>query len=143
MIEIDGFQHSGSGTIVRYSAALAAFSYRDLHLINIRAKKEKPGLRAQHLKALEALGEITQGTLEDGHMGSAEIYFKSGRIIRGGEYEWNIGTAGSTTIMAVSILPVAAFADRSAAFKIAGGLFQDSPRRHIIWSSPCCLCFRK
>jgi RNA 3'-terminal phosphate cyclase (ATP) len=125
MIEIDGSQYSGSGTIVRYSAALTALKHEELRLINIRAKRDKPGLRPQHLKALTALKEVTQGSLEGAKVGSSEILFRPGEIVRGGNYIWDIGTAGSTTMMAFSLLPIAAFACESSVFQIAGGLFQD------------------
>lgn len=125
MIDIDGAQHSASGTIVRYSAALAALSHAKLHLTSIRAKREKPGLRPQHLKALQALGELTYGSLEGAHVGSQEILFQPGKTIRGGQYHWDIGTAGSTTMLAFTLLPVAAFASEPSVIQLAGGLFQD------------------
>ncbi|MFQ5851204.1 MAG: RNA 3'-terminal phosphate cyclase [Candidatus Binatia bacterium] len=125
MIEIDGAQHSGSGTIVRYSAALAALRHTQLCLTNIRAKREKPGLRPQHLRALEALRELTQGSLEGIRVGAQEIFFQPGQTIQGGQYIWDIGTAGSTTMLAFTLLPVAAFACEPSVFQIAGGLFQD------------------
>ena len=49
MIHIDGGQKSGSGTIVRFAVGLATLLGEELHLTNIRAKREKPGLRPQHL----------------------------------------------------------------------------------------------
>jgi RNA 3'-terminal phosphate cyclase len=62
MISVDGAQKSGGGTIVRFAVALAALLNDELHLTNIRAKREKPGLRPQHPQAVEALGEIFRGT---------------------------------------------------------------------------------
>ena len=125
MIHIDGSQKSGSGTIVRFAVGLATLLDEELHLTNIRAKREKPGLRPQHLKAVEALQQICRGTLDGGEVGSNEIRFKPGGGVKGGDYEWNIGTAGSTTLLAMTLLPAACFSRGAVSFRISGGLFQD------------------
>jgi len=125
MLEIDGSQKSGSGTIVRDAVPFSALVGKELFLKNIRAKRDKPGLRAQHLKGIEASAQICQGQLEGSKIGSREIRFKPGEVIGGGEFDWNIGTAGSTTMVALSVIPLALFADRPSSYKITGGLFQD------------------
>ena len=124
-MHIDGSQKSGSGTIVRFAVGLATLLGEELHLINIRAKREKPGLRPQHLKSIQALQQICHGTLSGGEIGSSEIRFKPGGEVKGGYYEWDIGTAGSTTLLAMTLLPAACFATGAMSFKISGGLFQD------------------
>lgn len=124
-MEIDGSQKSGSGTIVRDAVPFAILRRENLHLFNIRARRDKPGLRAQHLTAVEACAGICQGRLEGAEVGSREIRFFPGEGIRGGTYRWDIGTAGSTTMLALSILPLALFADSPVRFRIVGGLFQD------------------
>ena len=125
MLQIDGAQKSGSGTIVRFAVGLAALLGEQLHLTNIRAKREKPGLRPQHLKALQALQQICHGSLDGGEIGSGEIWFKPGGEVKGGHYEWDIGTAGSTTLLAMTLLPAACFSSGAISFNISGGLFQD------------------
>ncbi len=125
MIYVDGAQKSGSGTIVRFATGLATLLGEELHLTNIRAKREKPGLRPQHLKAIQALKQICQGSLNGGEVGSKEIRFKPGGEVKGGYYEWDIGTAGSTTLLAMTLLPLACFSRGAMNFKICGGLFQD------------------
>ena len=125
MIHIDGAQKSGSGTIVRIAVGLATLLGEELHLTNIRAKREKPGLRPQHLKAVEALAETCQGTLEGAEIGAKEIRFRPGGEVKSGNYEWEIGTAGSTTLLAMTLLPAACFARAAMSFRICGGLFQD------------------
>ena len=125
MICVDGAQKSGSGTIVRFAVGLATLLGEELHLTNIRARREKPGLRPQHLKAIQALQQICQGSLDGGEIGSEEIRFSPGGKIKSGSYEWNIGTAGSTTLLALTLLPVACFSTGAMSFKISGGLFQD------------------
>ena len=125
MIYVDGAQKSGSGTIVRFAIGLATLLGEELHLTNIRAKRDKPGLRPQHLKAVQAMQQICQGSLDGGEVGSKEIRFKPGGRLKGGSYEWDIGTAGSTTLLAMTLLPAACFSTGAMSFKISGGLFQD------------------
>ncbi|RMG68103.1 MAG: RNA 3'-phosphate cyclase [Calditrichaeota bacterium] len=125
MITIDGAQKSGSGTIVRDAVPLAALTGRALHLINIRARRRPSGLRPQHLQAVRACAEMCEGGLKGDRVGSREIWFTPGRRIRGGYYRWDIGTAGSATMLAMCVLPLALFADAPVTLSIRGGLFQD------------------
>ncbi len=125
VIHIDGSTYSGSGTILRYSAALATLQGQPLHLTHIRAKRDKPGLRPQHLEALRACCMLSKGHLEGDEVGSQEIYYFPGKGLRGGSFSWDIGTAGSTTMLAFTVLPLALFADKESSFSIVGGLFQD------------------
>ena len=125
MITIDGAAKSGSGTIVRYSIALASLLGKGIKIENIRAKREKPGLRAQHLKVIQACQEMCHSTVSNAVIGSREITYVPKERFKGGEYHWNIGTAGSTTMFAQALLPLACFAERPSKFRLEGGLFQD------------------
>jgi RNA 3'-terminal phosphate cyclase (ATP) len=125
MITIDGGAKSGSGTIVRYSVALASLLGEEIKIENIRAGRDKAGLRAQHLKVLQACQEMCHGVVKNASVGSKEITYKPGEKFNGGEYSWDIGTAGSTTMMAQTLLPLACFARKPSKFRLEGGLFQD------------------
>lgn len=125
MITIDGGAKAGSGTIVRYAVALASLLGEEIKIENIRARREKPGLRAQHLKVVQACQEMCQGQVENAVVGSKEITYRPRQRFKGGEYSWDIGTAGSTTMMAQTLLPLACFARKPSRFRLEGGLFQD------------------
>ena len=125
MITIDGGTKSGSGTIVRYSVALASLLATEIKIQNIRQRRDKPGLRAQHLKAIQACAEMCHGVVENAAVGSKEITYIPRERFNGGEYEWDIGTAGSTTMFAQALLPLACFAEKPSKFRLEGGLFQD------------------
>ncbi len=125
MITIDGGARSGSGTIVRYSVALASLLGKEIRIQNIRARRERPGLRAQHLKAIQACQEMCHDAASDAAVGSKEISYAPKERFMGGEYHWDIGTAGSTTMMAQTLLPLACFAGKASKFRLEGGLFQD------------------
>jgi RNA 3'-terminal phosphate cyclase (ATP) len=125
MLHLDGSSFSGSGTIVRFGVALAALAGQEVHLTHIRARRDPPGLRPQHLRAVKAVAQLCQGTLAGGTIGSQELTFHPGRLPQAGHFAWDIGTAGSTTMLALALLPVAAFAQGPHTFHLTGGLFQD------------------
>ncbi len=125
MIQIDGSKKSGSGTILRYSMALASLLGEELEMTNIRASRKKPGLRPQHLKSVIACSEMTRGSVEGAVVDSSRIRYRPGPGSNATRYCWDIGTAGSTTMLAFSILPLAVFSPGPLHFRISGGLFQD------------------
>lgn len=126
MIEIDGSIHSGSGTILRYGVALATLVGEPLHMTKIRAKREKPGLRPQHLQAIQACSTLSGGEMSGAEVGSQELIYRPGKSLQpGGEFEWDIGTAGSTTMMGFTLIPLALFGKKRFCFTFMGGLFQD------------------
>ncbi len=125
MKTIDGSHKSGSGTFVRDVIPFCALAGEPVRIVNIRAKREKPGLRPQHLKAIEAATQMCGGKLSGAYVGSGEVHFTPGKNISGGFYRWDIGTAGSACLLALCILPLALYADNRCEFDITGGLFQD------------------
>jgi RNA 3'-terminal phosphate cyclase (ATP) len=137
MIDIDGSLHSGSGTIVRQAAAYAALTGQPVRIRNARARRQRPGLRPQHLRAIQAIRDLVGGSLNGAEVGSRSFVFRPGNAEPTGRYAWDIGTAGSATMLALSVLPVLAFRGRGAEAEIRGGLFQDfAPSafhlRHVI-----------
>jgi len=125
VVTIDGAQMSGSGTIVRYTVALAALCGEPVRIINARQRRRKPGLRPQHVTGVHACAELCGATVEGVEVGSRTFDFIPGSDIRGGSFAWDIGTAGSATMLALSVLPVACFAPAPVQARITGGLFQD------------------
>jgi RNA 3'-terminal phosphate cyclase (ATP) len=125
VIEIDGSLHSGSGVIVRQAVAYAALTGQPIRVRNARARRRHPGLRAQHVRAIQAMADLVGGTVEGVEVGSGSFAFRPGEAEPGGRYEWDIGTAGSATMLALAVLPVMAVRGREAEAEIRGGLFQD------------------
>lgn len=126
MITIDGAQKSGSGTIVRYAVALAALLRQPVRVVNARRQRRTPGLRQQHVTSIQACAALSGADTDGVSVGSQTFTFAPGSKIAGGAYAWDIGTAGSTTMLALSVLPVACFADGPVRARITGGVVQDS-----------------
>lgn len=125
MLAVDGSRFSGSGAVVRQAVAFSALTGQPIRVMNVRAKREKPGLRAQHLRVIEAVAELVNGQTEGLVQGSREFVFRPGSLKVGRSYCWDIGSAGSTTMLALGILPVLAFAESPVMVELRGGLFQD------------------
>lgn len=124
-IELDGARYSGSGMIVRSAAGYAALVRRPLHVRNARLNRSPPGLRPQHVRAIEAIAECVGGTVEGATVGSLEYRLLPGVPPRERAFVWDIGSAGSTTLLALAVLPVLAFAEGASVAEIRGGVFQD------------------
>ena len=125
VLEIDGSRYSGSGAIVRQAIAFAALTGNALHITNIRVRRPKPGLRRQHVQVVEAIRQIVGGVGDGVTHGSREIVFCPGKPSSSQHYTWDIGSAGSTTSLAIAVLPVLAFGPYPVSVELRGGLFQD------------------
>lgn len=119
-IVIDGSLGEGGGQVLRTSLALAALLNRPLEIRNIRANRRKPGLRPQHLAAVRAAAAITGADLFGDHLDSTSLLFAP-RTIRSGRYRFAIGTAGSVTLLAATVLPPLLFAAGPSTVVVEGG----------------------
>jgi len=120
MIEIDGSQKSGSGTILRLSIALAAILREPLHIYNIRHNRPKPGLRPQHLEAVLTAARLCEAELKGVELNSKELWFKP-KEVRGGKVEAEIGTAGSIPMLLMTVLPICLFAEKTVELHVFKG----------------------
>ena len=109
MLEIDGSQKSGSGTILRLAVALATIRGVPLHITNIRQNRPQPGLKPQHLESVLTVAKLCSADLEGAQLNSRELWFKP-RAILGGRVEAEIGTAGSIPMLFMTALPICLFA---------------------------------
>lgn len=120
LLEIDGSQKSGSGTILRLSVALASIIQEPLHIYNIRQKRPQPGLRPQHLEAVLTAGKICNAQIEGAKIGSKELWYRPNEI-SGGEIRAEIGTAGSIPMLLMTVLPLCIFAKQHVCLKVTKG----------------------
>jgi RNA 3'-phosphate cyclase len=120
MIEIDGSQKSGSGTILRLSIALAAITKQPLHITNIRQNRPQPGLKPQHLEAVLTAGRLCNAKVEGAKLGSRELRFTP-REIEGGNIEALIETAGSIPMLLQAVLPICLIAENPVHLHVAKG----------------------
>jgi len=98
----------------------------------IRAKRSKPGLRPQHLTAVQAVARISQAEVTGAHLGSQALTFRP-RTIQGGHYLFDVaettGSAGAVTLVAQALLPPLVKVKSPATVILKGGT-------HVPWSPP-------
>ncbi len=131
-MRIDGSQGEGGGQILRTALSLSALLGKEVEFERIRAGREKPGLRPQHLTGVRALARIAGARVEGDEIGSQSLTFSPGKV-RGGAYRFNVaeerGSAGSVTlILQVLLLPLC-FGPSSSQVTLLGGT-------HVPWSPP-------
>jgi len=120
MLEIDGSQKSGSGTILRLSVALAAILGESLHIYNVRQKRDQPGLRPQHLEAVLTAARLCNAVTRGAVLNSKDLWFIPKEIL-GGKVRAEIGTAGSIPMLLLTVLPICAFAKNPVSLHVVKG----------------------
>ena len=120
MLEIDGSYGEGGGQLVRTAVALSAVTGKEIRIINIRKNRQNPGLKQQHLKALETAAKICQAYISGLVPGSTELLFAPVEI-KGGKYTIDIETAGSITLLLQCLMPALPFAKEKVEITVRGG----------------------
>lgn len=110
----------GGGQIVRTSLALSLITGKPFRIENVRAGRDKPGLRQQHLTAVRAAATVGSARVDGARVGASEFTFHPGEI-RPGEYRFDIGTAGSTTLVLQTVLPPLMLAGSGSKLTLTGG----------------------
>lgn len=128
MIEIDGSHGEGGGALLRISTALSALTANPIHITNIRANRPKSGLMPQHLNAVKAVEGLSNARVDGLEIGSKELFFYPEELM-GGNYNIDIKTAGSVTLVLQAFMIPAVFADAPVNIKIQGGT-------DVRWSPP-------
>lgn len=120
IIELDGSRGEGGGQILRTALTLSMVTGRPFRIEHIRARRPKPGLLRQHLTAVQAAAVICQARVAGAEASSMVLEFTPGAI-RGGDYRFAIGTAGSCTLVLQTLLPALWFADSESSLSVSGG----------------------
>ena len=142
MIALDGAQGEGGGQILRSALSLSMITGLPFTITGIRAGRAKPGLLRQHLTAVKAAAEICRATVEGAELGSQRLLFRPGTV-RGGDYRFAIGSAGSCTLVLQTVLPALWFADGPSRVEVSGGTDNPSARLRILSAGCWSRCWRK
>lgn len=120
MLTIDGSMGEGGGQILRSALALSLCLERPFRIVAIRARRPQPGLRPQHLAAVRAAAKLCDARVDGAALGARELTFIPGKV-RAGAYHFDIGTAGSTSLVLHTVLPALVTADRPSELVLEGG----------------------
>jgi RNA 3'-terminal phosphate cyclase (ATP) len=116
----------GGGQVLRSALALALITGTSFTITNIRTRRPKPGLMAQHLKAVEAASAVGMAHVEGAQLGSQFLAFEPTTVVPG-DFHFQIGTAGSTSLVLQTLLCPLSFARAGSSITIIGGT-------HVPWS---------
>lgn len=120
LLELDGSQGEGGGQILRSALSLSMWLGRPFRIERIRAGRAKPGLMRQHLTCIRAAEAVCGADVEGAEIGSTTVVFRPGPI-RGGNYAFKVGSAGSVMLVLQTILPALLTADTASTVHIEGG----------------------
>lgn len=119
-LDIDGSQGEGGGQILRTALALAAITGTPVTIRHLRAGRTKPGLQRQHLAAVRAAAQVAAATCEGATLHSTTLHFSPQRPLAGA-WQFDIGSAGSTTLVLQTVLPILLSAPGPSTVTIRGG----------------------
>jgi RNA 3'-terminal phosphate cyclase (ATP) len=133
MIIIDGSYGEGGGQVLRTSLALAILTGQPVRIERIRAGRKEPGLRPQHLTAVQAAALVCEARLEGGELGSQTLTLAPGGPALPGEYAFDVaeaaqgGSAGSVGLVLQAVLLPLALASGESRLTLRGGT-------HVPWA---------
>ena len=132
MLHLDGSYGEGGGQILRTALSLSAVTGVPVRIDRVRAGRPKPGLRPQHLTAVQALARVSQAEVTGAHLGSQALTFKP-RVLKAGHYLFDVaartGSAGAVSLIAQALLPPLLMAGAPSTVILKGGT-------HVPWSPP-------
>ena len=119
-LDVDGSYGEGGGQILRTSLALSLITGRPVHVSKIRAGRETPGLKRQHVSSLKVLGEVFDSKLEGVAEGSTEVSFVPGPP-KASSIQIDMKTAASITLVLQAVVPAAALTGSRVTLDLIGG----------------------
>ena len=123
-VQLDGSQGEGGGQILRSALSLSVITGRPVHIHNIRAGRKKPGLMRQHLSCVTAAKALGMAEVSGAELGSKTLEFAPSQNAPSQApqtWEFNIGSAGSSMLVAQTIIPILLHLRQHVAVTIIGG----------------------
>lgn len=118
MMEINGA--GGGGQIVRTAVAMSALTGEPVKVINIRGARPKPGLKAQHMQGISAVGKLCNAKIKGLELGSTKLEFIPGKLVER-DLEIAIPTAGAIGLILQALMIPTTKLKKPIKIKINGG----------------------
>jgi len=128
MLYLDGSYLEGGGQICRNALALSTLTGESFKMDKIRLGRKQPGLKPQHLTAINTLKELCNAKTNHVNIGNIELTYEPGQI-KPKSMTVDIGTAGSTTLLLQAILFPLSFGSKPCTISLVGGT-------DVAWSQP-------
>jgi RNA 3'-terminal phosphate cyclase (ATP) len=126
-IVIDGSYGEGGGQILRTTLCLSTITGRPVRIENIRARRKKPGLAAQHLTAVFAAAKLCDAELSGTELGSRTLTFTPRKKPKAGDYLFDVakarqgGSAGAVSLVLQTVLLPLALTEGGSRVELRGG----------------------
>ena len=128
LVCVDGAQGEGGGQIIRTAVGLSALTGRPLEIKNIRARRSKPGLQAQHLTSVRAAATLCGAQVVGAELGSQWLRFEPQAWTKQSDFRFDVGearsggSAGATGLVLQTVLPILSlFSTRPLRVEVIGG----------------------
>lgn len=118
MHAVDGSR--GGGQLVRAAVSFAALTGDAVRVVDARKARDPPGLKAQHVAAINATANVCDADVDGVEVGSTSFEFEPDEP-RADDYSIDIGTAGSIMLVLDAVLPVAVTLDEPLELTVTGG----------------------
>ncbi|KAB1197336.1 MULTISPECIES: RNA 3'-terminal phosphate cyclase [Haloferax] len=126
MLRLDG--DAGGGQLVRTALSLSLVTGESFEMENIRGNRSTPGLKAQHVACVSVAESVANADVDGGSEGSSTLQFDP-ESVTSDPVSVSVGTAGSTTLVSETLLPVAVAIDDPLTLTVTGGT-------DVRWSPP-------
>jgi len=111
--------------MLRTALSLSSLTGASFRIFNVRAGREQPGLKHQHVLGAKAVAAITGAKLEGAEPGSMTVEYLPGRP-KPGRYSFSVGTAGSVGLIFQTVLLPLFLSGGPSKLSIRGGT-------HVPW----------
>jgi RNA 3'-terminal phosphate cyclase (ATP) len=81
---------------------------------------KKGGLKRQHLTSVEAAAMVSHAVVEGAFLESTSVEFSPGKVVPG-TYAFDVGSAGSATLVLQAVLPPLMTSDGISQLTVTGG----------------------
>lgn len=124
MLIIDGSTGEGGGQILRSALTISTIIKKPIKIINIRTKRNNPGLRHQHVTTIKLLSKLFNINIENVRLGAEWIniiFDKKDIEINKDILNIDIGTAGSIPLLLQTLIPTIAISQQNIVIQLTGG----------------------
>jgi len=127
LLIIDGSAGEGGGQILRSALTISTIVKKPIKIINIRTKRNNPGLRHQHVTTIKLLSKLFNIHIENVRLGSEWINIifnennKQNIELNNDKFDIDIGTAGSIPLLLQTLIPTVAISQRNLIIQLTGG----------------------
>jgi RNA 3'-terminal phosphate cyclase (ATP) len=124
LLIIDGSTGEGGGQILRSALTISTIIKKPVKIINIRTKRNNPGLRPQHVTTIKLLSKLFNINIENVRLGAEWIniiFDKKDIEINKDILNIDIGTAGSIPLLLQTLIPTIAISQQNIVIQLTGG----------------------